>query len=74
MSSVLFYEYTNTVSPRHICGISLTRGKEFIKYWPKLFESEEDKATDEWWREKLLIDGFNEACNNIAANYLKVGD
>ena len=33
-----------------------------------------DKATYEWWREKLLIDGFNEARKNIAASYLNVGD
>ena len=30
--------------------------------------------TDEWWRAKLLFDGFNTACNNIAASFLKVGD
>ena len=34
---------------------------------------EEEKATDEWWREKLLIDGFNAACKNIDASFLKVG-
>ena len=32
------------------------------------------KATYEWWREKFLIDGFNAACKNIAASFLKVGD
>ena len=30
--------------------------------------------TDEWWRAKLLFDGFNTACKNIAASFLKVGD
>ena len=35
---------------RQICGISFTWGKEFRKYWPKIFESEEDKATDGWRR------------------------
>ena len=35
---------------------------------------EEEKATDEWWKEKLLIDGFNVACNNISDSSLKVGD
>ena len=29
--------------------------------------------TDEWWRSKFLINGFNEACNNISDSYLKVG-
>ena len=32
------------------------------------------KATYEWWRKKFLIDGFNAACKNIAASFLKVGD
>ena len=30
--------------------------------------------TDEWWREKHLFYGFNTACKNIAASFLKVGD
>ena len=57
-----------------IAGISLTRGKEFRKYWPQGFELEADKATYEWWREILLIYGFNAACKNIAASFMKVGD
>ena len=28
----------------------------------------------QWRREKLLIDGFNATCNNVAASSLKVGD
>ena len=74
MSSILFSEYTNTLFFCQISGISLTRGKEFRKYFPQGFESEADKATYEWWRSKLLIDGFNAACKNIAASFLKVGD
>ena len=58
---------------RQISGISLARGNEFRNYWPKGFELEEDKVTDEWLREKLLINRFNVACNNIAASSLKVG-
>ena len=57
-----------------ISGIYLTRGKEFRKYWPQRFESEADKAKDEWWREIFLIDDFNAACKNIADSFLKVGD
>ena len=41
---------------------------------PKVFESEEDKATDEWWRDFFLINGFNESCNDIASSALKIGD
>ena len=33
---------------------------------------EADKAIYEWWRANLLIYGFNMACNNIAASFLKV--
>ena len=29
---------------------------------------------DEWWRAKHLLYGFNNACKNIAASFLKVGD
>ena len=73
---LLFYFPTILTSffPRHISGISLTRGKKSRKYWPQGFESEANKATYEWWRAKLLIDGFNAACKNIAASFIKVGD
>ena len=59
---LLFYFLTILTSfptPRQICDIYLTRRKEFRKYWSQGFESEEDKDTDEWWRIKLLINGFN---------------
>ena len=49
-------------------------GKEFRKYWPQVFEPEAYKGKDEWWLEKLLFNGFNTACKNIAASFLKVGD
>ena len=58
----------------HISGIYLTRGKEFINYWPQGFELEEDKSTDEFCRAELLFYGFNTACKNIAASFLNVGD
>ena len=74
LSSLLFYEYTNTLFPRQVCDISLTRGKELRNYWPKGFDWEKEKATDEWWRAELLIDGFNESLNNISVSSLKVGD
>ena len=75
MHYLLFYDYNNTPFLYHqIFGISLNRGKKFRNYWTKGFESEEDKATDEWWREHFLIDGFNESCKNIVDSYLKVVD
>ena len=57
-----------------IFGISHTRGKEFRKYWPQGFKSEEDKDSDEWRGARLLIYGFNEACKNVADSYMKVED
>ena len=49
-------------------------GNEFRKYWPRGLESEGYKDEDEWWRVRLFIYGFNEACSNIARSYLKVRD
>ena len=33
-----------------------------------------NEEEDKWWRTRILIDGFDEACSNIASSYLKVGD
>ena len=54
-------------------GIPYTKGKGFRKYWPSAFESKDNRYSDEWLRGGLLVDGFNEACNIIAAIYIKVG-
>ena len=61
-------------SSHQISGISLTRGKQFRRFWTQGFESEADKNTDEWCRAKLIFDGFNTAYKNIAASFFKVGD
>ena len=45
-----------------------------IKYWPQVFDSEEENETYEWWREFFFINGFNAACKNISTSFLKVGD
>ena len=60
--------------PCQISGISLTRGKEFIKYWPKVFDLEEEKSTDEWWWSNFSVNAFNAAFKNIADSSLKVWD
>ena len=73
MSSLLYYDYTNTIFLQ-ICGISHTRGEEFSNCWPQLFESEDDKYSDEWYMERLLFGGFDEVYNNIDVIYLKVRD
>ena len=47
--------------------------KKFREYRPQAFELEEEKDSDEWWKGKLSIDGFNGACKNIDSSYLKFG-
>ena len=47
--------------------------KGFQEVLAKGFESEEDKAKDEWWKKNLLTNFFNGAFNNISASYLKAG-
>ena len=59
---------------RQICDISHTRGKEFSKYLTRVLELEVYNEEYEWWRVRLLIDGFNKACSNISASYLNVED
>ena len=49
-------------------------GEGVRKYWPSEFDPEEDKDADGCWRERLLVDSLNDACNKIAAFYLKVVD
>ena len=72
----LFYFHT-ILTPffhKNISGVSLTRGKEFIKYWSQGFDLEAEKSAYEWWRGKLSIYGFNGEQKNIADSFLKVGD
>ena len=57
---------------RQICGISNTRGKEFRNYLSQVFKSQEENESDGLWRARLLINGFNEAINNISDSYPKV--
>ena len=51
---IVFYFLFKTIltpfSFHRISVISLTRGMEFRNYWPQVFESEADRAKDEWWR------------------------
>ena len=75
---LLFYIITILTPPPplpcHFFGIYYTKGKDFRDYCTQGLYPEEDKDSDEWWRARLLNDGFNEACKNIATSYLKVGD
>ena len=60
--------------PSHqVSGISITRGNQFRRFWPQGFDPDADKNTDEWWRDKILLDGFNTVCKNIAASFFEGG-
>ena len=69
---IIFSLYQHYFFFPHFC-ISCTRGKVFRKYWPSTFYSKDNRDSYEWLSEGLSVDGFNKACNIIAASYLKVG-
>ena len=50
ISCLLFYFMTilTTCFTHQICGISLIKGKEFRKHWPKLLYLEEEKNQYKW--------------------------
>ena len=54
-----FFEYLPLFIPLQVCGISLTRFKEFKKFWPCSFVDPSVKAIDNFWKVRGLIDGFN---------------
>ena len=59
---LLCYEYTKTIFPLvYLCHLSQQGGRDFSKYWPLGFEFEEDNNSVEWWRARLLVNGFNGA-------------
>ena len=50
----------------HIFGIYHTRGKEFRKYWPTLFEFKDNGVSDELYKEGFLVYGLNDVRKKIA--------
>ena len=73
-SYLFIFYYTKTHFSWHIFVIYHARGKEFRKYCPQVFDSEEVKYSDEWCKARLLIAFSNELFNNVADIYLKFGD
>ena len=64
---VCFFEYLPIFLHLQVCGISLTRFKEFKKFWPCSFVDPLVKVTDNFWKIRGLIDGFNESRRQIAS-------
>ena len=57
-----------------VCGISLTRFKEYMKFCPSYFVDPLVKGTDNFWKICGLIDGFNESHMQIASGEGKTAD
>ena len=57
-----------------VCGISLTRFKEFRTFWPCSFVDQSVKVTGNFWKIRGLIDGFNKSRSQIASGREKTAD
>ena len=62
-----FFDYLPIFIHLQVCGISLTRFKEFRTFWPCSFVDPLVKFTDNFWNIRGLIDGFNESRRKIAS-------
>ena len=69
-----FFEHLPIFLHLQVCGISLTRFKEFRKFWPCYFVDPLVKVTDDFWKIHGLIDGFNESRRQIASWREKTAD
>ena len=54
-----FFEYLPLFLPLQVCGISLTRFKEFRTFCPYSFVDPLVKGTDNFYKTRGLIDRFN---------------
>ena len=69
-----FFEYLPIFLHLQVCGISLTRFKEFRKFWPCSFVDPLVKVTDDFWKIRGLIDGLNKLRRKIALGKEKTVD
>ena len=60
-----FFEYLPIFIHLQVCGISFTRFMEFSTFWPCSFVDLLLKGTDNFWKIRGLIDGFNESRRKI---------
>ena len=68
------FEYLPLFLHLQVCGISLTRFKEFRKFWPCYFFDPLVKGTDNFWKIRGLIDGFNGQHRKIDSGVGKTAD
>ena len=60
--------------PLQVCGRSLVRFKKFRMFWPSSFLALLVKYTDNFWKIRGLIDGFNEPRRQITSGVEKTVD
>ena len=63
-----------SLSPLQDCDISLTRFKEFRNFWPSSYVDPSVKGTDNFWKIRGLIEGFNRSRRQIASGVEKTAD
>ena len=68
------FEYLPLFLPLHVCGISLKRFKDFRTFWPCSFFDQLVKVTDNFWKIRGLIDGFNDSHRQIDSGVGKTAD
>ena len=66
ISSVYLWVLTSHYT-LHVCCISLKRFKQFRLFWPSSFVDPLIKGTNNFWKVRGLIDGFNEFLRQIAS-------
>ena len=67
-----FFDYLPMFLHLQVCGISLTRFKEFRTFWTCSFFDLLVKGTNNFWKVRGLIDGFNELRRKIASGKEKL--
>ena len=69
-----FFEYLPIFIHLQFCGIYLTSFKEFRTFWPCSFVDTLLKVTNNFWRIRGLIDGFNESRRKVASGREKTAN
>ena len=63
----MFILVLTSLYPLQVCSISLTRFKEFSIMFTNYFVDPWVKGTDNFWKIRGLVDGFNESRRQIAS-------
>ena len=68
----MFLLVCTSLYPLQFCNVSLTRFKDFRTFWPCSFVDPSVKSTNNFWKVRGLIDGFNKSCRHIASGVEKM--